>query len=244
MKEGMRRPFVIAHRGASGLTGEDNTLVSYERAIEIGCDFVEFDVRRTGDGMPICFHDPEIDGIPVGEISHKELNLRAGVEVPTLKETVEQVKGRIKLDVDLKEEGYEEEVLNIITQYFNADELLVKSFHDPIIQNISACNPEIKTGLLVGTHDEKGTPEEKMEKIHKRIELCGCTFLSPQLQLYRQGLSKHPELGQYEIYVWAVNTPEEIDEVLFSDVTGIISDHPDRVLDRLRNFPKQARYRE
>ena len=226
----MRRPFVIAHRGASGLAGEDNTLASFERAIEIGCDYVEFDVRRTSDLIPVCFHDPEINGISVSKLSHEELKQQAGLEVPSLKEMAELTKGRIKLDVELKEKGYEEEVVSIITRCFSLDEFMVKSFHNDILNNVSICNPEIKTGLLVGADDEKAVSKEKLEKIHKRLELCGCAFLSPEFPLLRQGLLGHDAISNYEIYVWTVNNPEDIEDVLSYPIQGIISDHPDRVL--------------
>ncbi len=51
---------IVAHRGASGITGEDNTLRSFKRAIDLGCDFVETDARRTRDGRIVCFHDAAV----------------------------------------------------------------------------------------------------------------------------------------------------------------------------------------
>ena len=52
----MMRPLVIAHRGASAELPE-NTLPAFERAIEIGADFVEFDVRARPDGELVVAHD-------------------------------------------------------------------------------------------------------------------------------------------------------------------------------------------
>ena len=43
----------IAHRGASGLCGEDNTLAAFRRAIAVGCDFAETDLRLTADKKKI-----------------------------------------------------------------------------------------------------------------------------------------------------------------------------------------------
>jgi glycerophosphoryl diester phosphodiesterase len=51
---------VIAHRGASGLEPE-HTLAAYRRAIEIGADGLECDVRLTRDGVPVCLHDRTVD---------------------------------------------------------------------------------------------------------------------------------------------------------------------------------------
>ena len=56
---------IIAHRGASGLCGQDNTLASFELAIHLGCDMVELDVRCTSDGQLACFHAPAVEGARV-----------------------------------------------------------------------------------------------------------------------------------------------------------------------------------
>jgi glycerophosphoryl diester phosphodiesterase len=56
-------PFVIAHRGASWDLPE-NTLAAFERAIEVGADFVEFDVHARADGELVVCHDPPRGGEP------------------------------------------------------------------------------------------------------------------------------------------------------------------------------------
>lgn len=56
----MNRPRVIAHRGASAVEPE-HTLRAYERAIEMGADGVECDVRLTRDGVLVCLHDRTVD---------------------------------------------------------------------------------------------------------------------------------------------------------------------------------------
>ncbi len=51
---------IIGHRGASGLAPE-NTLASFDLAIEHGAEAVEFDVRLTADGEAVVFHDPTLE---------------------------------------------------------------------------------------------------------------------------------------------------------------------------------------
>jgi len=53
-------PRVVAHRGASEVDPE-HTLAAYQRAIEIGADGLECDVRLTADGHLVCVHDRRID---------------------------------------------------------------------------------------------------------------------------------------------------------------------------------------
>ena len=60
--EAKGRPLIIAHRGASAYAPE-NTLVSFRRAVELGADGIEFDVRLAGDGVAVVFHDPSLNRI-------------------------------------------------------------------------------------------------------------------------------------------------------------------------------------
>ncbi len=97
---------IIAHRGASKVCGEENTLLSFQRAIDLGCDFVELDVRRLHDGSLVCFHNSTVKGTALNALSLRELRERTGLAVPTLQETARLCAGQIGLDVELKEVGY------------------------------------------------------------------------------------------------------------------------------------------
>lgn len=54
---------IICHRGASEFAHE-NTLEAYRAAFELGADGNEIDIRRTKDGVLVCFHDDMLDRIP------------------------------------------------------------------------------------------------------------------------------------------------------------------------------------
>jgi glycerophosphoryl diester phosphodiesterase len=75
--------WTIAHRGASWELPE-NTPAAFERAIELGADFVEFDVHAAADGSLVVCHDPPVGG------------------EPRLEEIVDQCSGRIGLMCELK----------------------------------------------------------------------------------------------------------------------------------------------
>ena len=103
-------PSVIAHRGVWGAGVPENSLAAFEQAIDLGADMIEFDVRRTRDGELILFHDREIAGLAVASLSRSEITDRAGLLPPLLDEALELARGRIALDVELKEDGYVDEV--------------------------------------------------------------------------------------------------------------------------------------
>jgi glycerophosphoryl diester phosphodiesterase len=111
-----RKIVVIAHRGAH-LEVPENTLASLEKAIEIGCDYVEIDVRRTKDGALVIMHDAQvnrmtngkgrIDHLTLAEIRKLDIKSRkggrpSGQKVPTLDEILEHAKGRMRIYVDHK----------------------------------------------------------------------------------------------------------------------------------------------
>ena len=76
---------VIAHRGASAELPE-NTLPAFERAIEIGADYVEIDVHADAQGRLVVTHEPP----------------RARRDYPTLEEALDLMRGRIGVMVELK----------------------------------------------------------------------------------------------------------------------------------------------
>src|SRR4051794_41750087 len=68
----MRRPSVIAHRGASGYEYE-NSRAAFRRAVMLDADGVELDIHATLDGGIVVHHDPEIPGVgPIAQLSLAE----------------------------------------------------------------------------------------------------------------------------------------------------------------------------
>ena len=62
----VRHLWKVAHRGASAELPE-NTLPAFERAIELGADVIEADVRLTKDGTPLCLHDATLERTTSGK---------------------------------------------------------------------------------------------------------------------------------------------------------------------------------
>jgi glycerophosphoryl diester phosphodiesterase len=116
--------YVIAHRGAhQGIP--ENTLAAYRKAIELGADFVEIDVRTTKDGKCISIHNRTVDAYTVdgtrGKVSDftlpeiKSLDIGSRVDpkwsserVPTLDEILKLCKGKIGIFLDLKDASIDE----------------------------------------------------------------------------------------------------------------------------------------
>jgi glycerophosphoryl diester phosphodiesterase len=97
------RPRIIAHRGAS-LEMPENTLLAYQRAIDLGADAIELDVHLTHDGKVVCHHDETLKGpkpLRIAEHALKDLR-RQFSEIPTLAEVLQLPFGSTGLMIELK----------------------------------------------------------------------------------------------------------------------------------------------
>jgi glycerophosphoryl diester phosphodiesterase len=123
------RPLVIAHRGASAELPE-NTLPAFERAIELGADFVEFDVHARPDGELVVTHDPP----------------RGRLDLPTLAEVLDLCRGRIGVMVELKtpyrhrRHGLVDRTLDLLD-----DDAVVVCFEPGATARVRALRPELRT---------------------------------------------------------------------------------------------------
>jgi glycerophosphoryl diester phosphodiesterase len=123
---------IVAHRGASQEAPE-NTLAAFAKAIEMGADMIEFDVRRASDGTLVVSHDPVRKRPP---------------ELPTLEETLRVTQGRIQLDVELKEPGCERDAIDVLLRYFPLSDFCITSFLAATLRDVRAIHPGIRTGLI------------------------------------------------------------------------------------------------
>ena len=93
---------IISHRGRTSNESPDNTLQSIGDVIDFNIDMVEFDVRRTRDGQIVCFHDAEIEDKALMTLSFSEVT-KMNPLIPTLEQVLRSAKGKIQVDIDLKE---------------------------------------------------------------------------------------------------------------------------------------------
>ena len=110
---------------------------------------VEVDVRRTKDLEIICYHDEDIDGELISNLDYSEI-LSIDPKVPTLDQILWAAKQKIEIDVELKEHGYENEVISLVLDYFDYDGFIMKSFSRPAVRRIKELDSKIETGFLLG----------------------------------------------------------------------------------------------
>ena len=227
----MKKTMIIAHRGASSLARE-NTIGSFKKAIEIGVDMIEFDVRRTRDQALIVHHDELIEGKPVKELTYDEISKMAigqGFSIPTFEEVLKFMSGKIKLDVEIKEEGYEKEVVELLLKYFKKDQFVMTSFYDFCIRKIKDDYPDIKTGLILGTSKPKNFILTRISEFfpHKRCRKAKADFLVPHWRLLWFGFLDRAKRENRPVFVWTVNDQRRIWKMLHDErIDAIITDKP------------------
>lgn len=235
---------VMAHRGASAVAPE-NTLVAYEKAIEMGADYAELDVRQTKDGAIVLMHDKTVyrtTGVKgfvwdftLDELKQLEAGSWFGEEfrgepIPTLEEVIRQVKGRMKLNIEVKisenEPGIVQKVVDIIRAEGFSEECIITSFDMETVKTFKAIAPNLRTGLIFDKEYRSDVFEGNWEILSSNHELVDETFM----QLARNSGKK--------IYAWTVNDREEMLRLIGLGVDGIITNKPDLLKSVLADIRK------
>jgi glycerophosphoryl diester phosphodiesterase len=193
------RPLVIAHRGASWDLPE-NTLPAFQRAIEVGADFVEFDVHSTSRGELVVTHDPP----------------RRRTGFPTLEEVLELCRGKIRVMVELKR-PYRYRRFDVVprTVALLDDEAVVVCFERGAIAAVRALRPKLRTIQHVAF-------------VPLRVAAArGCWAAGfEDARATPRALERARRLG-LETTVYTVNDAARMRELAGLGVTGIFTDRPD-----------------
>jgi glycerophosphoryl diester phosphodiesterase len=241
----IKEKLIIAHRGSTS-HAKENTIESFEKAMTSGADMIEFDVRRTKDNVFIAFHDEIIQGHLTRDLPYEEMNQIArnqGLDIPTVEEVLNWSRGKIRLDVELKEEGYEKEIVELLYRYFEEDQFVITSFNDASLRVIKERYPDIKTGLILGRAIPAYHILTRLQEFFpmKRCNKAKPDFLVAHLKLLRFGFLERARRSHHPVFVWTVNDEETIWKLLHDRrVYAIITDQPDlavSVRKKLLQFP-------
>jgi glycerophosphoryl diester phosphodiesterase len=204
----MSHAMVAAHRGVAAGAAE-NTIAAFTNAIDVGADMIEFDVRRTRDGELIAFHDAVVGGAPVSGLTRDEIEAVAGVRPPLLAEVLRVCAGRIRLDVELKEDGYVRDVMAVLRTAFDPAQMIVTSFLPAVVLQAKKVFPEVKTGLLVGDGGPLTDLPARLRELYpvdlaKRVR---ADYLAPHYRLAALGVVRRAAAAGLPCVLWTVNSP-------------------------------------
>jgi glycerophosphoryl diester phosphodiesterase len=222
------RPLIIAHRGASHYYHE-NTMEAFEAAVDMQAEMIEFDVHRTADGILVIHHDPDISGKHISTMTMEETRLVSSESdyiVPTLVEVLQYCKDKLLLDIELKEAGYEEQVLNTVLDLLTPDQFIITSVHDFVIRKIKDLQPSVRTGFILSSHPRW----QLMAKLYPgaRAHRAGADVLVASQKLLKlRFLSTTRDLG-LPIWIYTVNERHELWKMIKEErISAIFTNRPD-----------------
>jgi len=223
---------IISHRGRTSKKSVDNTLESVNNAIDLKIDMVEVDIRRTKDSQIICFHDLEIDGKVINELHYSEI-IEINSQIPTLEQVLWSAKDKIDIEIELKESGYEKEVISMVLDYFGYNHFVMKSFDTSVVRKIKNIDEKIATGLLLGS----SFSFSQFFSVIKESITCeafdhsGADFVAPYYKLFHAGWFFRFSRRKIPIQVWTVNDEEVIRTLINQQVHSIVTDVPEIALE-------------
>jgi len=216
----------VGHRGAKAYETE-NTLESFSKAIELGVNAIELDVRQSRDEKLLISHDDNLKKVfgkdmQINMATLEELKQLSADRVPTLEEALLLIDGKIdKILVELKETGYEKKVLDVIRKQSLEYRVIIVSFHEESLAAVKNLDSKIETGLIYAKFRSKiRNPIQAALKLNAR-------YLVPLYRfIHTKDIEKAHE-NNLKVIVWTINTKEEAMEYIAKGVDGIASDKPD-----------------
>jgi glycerophosphoryl diester phosphodiesterase len=233
---------VIGHRGAAGHAPE-NTLISLRRAKELGCSWVEFDVRLTADGVPVLCHDSRLDrttdgkglvsGQTVAAIQKHDAGswfdpAFANERVPTLEEAL-LVAAELDLgtNIELKaDRGQQYQIGAAVAATLDRLQgripaVLVSSFHPIGLNAVDKLVPHLPRGILF-----RVIPRNWSD-IASRFQ---CGVIGADHRRLRPRRTAEIRGAGYQLAAYTVNDPQRAQALFSWGVTSVFTDVPDIIL--------------
>lgn len=233
-------PKVIGHRGAKAYAPE-NTLSSIHAAADLGIEWVEVDVKLTKDGVPVIFHDEELDRCTSGSGLVREMDFDAireldagswfgesflGEKIPTLEELLNAVLERgMGVNLEIKpcpgrEVETAEVALDLATRIW-PDDLpppLISSFQHVSLETAMDMMPEWPRGFLMDEH------REDWKEVADYLK--AATININGNRVTQEELDEYMEFGK-PLLAYTINQPDKARELVRWGVDSFFADNPD-----------------
>jgi glycerophosphoryl diester phosphodiesterase len=217
---------IVGHRGARGLAPE-NTLASFEKAIEHGVNEIECDVRITSDGVPVMIHDrhvndPSGNKLRVNQHTHEELKAHKS-DLPTLDEAARFVQQRVPMVVEVKPgektEPIKETLQQLLSDGWNAEDFRLASFSFKTLHDLHSAFPDIEKVVNDRWSGVRATSRARRLDT-KRITMNHRWLWS--------GFVKAMAGSEYQLNAYTLNDPKKAAHLAKYGLYGVVTDFPDR----------------
>jgi glycerophosphoryl diester phosphodiesterase len=211
-----KTPLLLGHRGVRGRGVPENTFAAFELALQHGCDGFEFDVRLTGAGNAVVCHDLRWRGLALANASLSQLS-----GLCLLKDVLAKFVGRAFLDIELKVQGLERQVLELLQQSPPAHGYVISSFLRQVLLELRRLSETACLGILF---DKRRT---NWQSLPVQYVLPKRSLLTPNL------VDEVHEAGK-RVMTWTVNDKASMLRFASWDVDGIISDKTELLVATLK----------
>jgi glycerophosphoryl diester phosphodiesterase len=222
---------ITAHRGAA-VAAPENTLAAFREAMAAGATYAELDVQHTRDGVIVVVHDADLmrmggDPRKVAELAAAEIATIdigrkydakfAGEVPPTLAEVIRLVRGRMRLNIELKynvpDAGLAPAVVELLRREQFLDDVVITSLDYAALKQVEAIEPRLRTGHIITASVGNVLRTE-------------ADFLSLSSAQASPSLVRRAHRAGKEVHVWTVNAPEVVVRMIERGVDNIITDDP------------------
>lgn len=231
-------PLVFAHRGANSFAPE-NSLQAFEEALKIDCDGVEMDVRCTGSGDLVIFHDRSLQRMTGGNGNIQQMNLAqirsyylAGnpkYKIPTLEEALDLIQNKAIINLEVKREfarsnGYEEKIIKILNDFKLMENIIISSFNPLVLKKFALKAPYLHLGFIYRNRTQKlMTLGTSLRSLHINFRTLSKRYLNAM------------QAKGYKIFPWTVDRLNDMKQLVEMGVDGIITNRPEVYLEMVRN---------
>jgi glycerophosphoryl diester phosphodiesterase len=214
----VKRPLIIAHRGATGKAPE-NSVAAIQAAAGLGADWVELDVRMTADRRLILIHDDRLGGLEVSSASLEQLR-RLNGNLATVEEALDVAEG---LGVNLELKGPVQDPQAFLHQLAAAvagfgGPLLISSFWMPLLVEARERLPEADLGILTAAAYDPDGNLALSAAIEGRYP-----FALPEDPAVTEDSIRSLHLAGKQAIVWTVDDPNRLRLLADWSVEGIIT---------------------
>ena len=228
----MNNTFInYAHRGASEYVPE-NTFLAFYTGIFMGANGIETDVQKTKDGVLVLFHDDTLERVTgengaIADYTFEELQ-KFNVKKDNLSDKIVMFEDFLKkfafrditFAIELKFEGYENEVADLIYKYNIEDKTVVTSFNFNCIAKIKEYAPNLKTGFL--TSDDSDEIFTKMKEANV-FEYC------PKAEILTKEKVEAWHKAGFNVRAWGVFDETLMKKAYDAGVDGMTVNFPDKL---------------
>lgn len=229
-------PKISAHRGYS-YKAPENTVPAFEKAINIGADYIELDIQETSDSKIVVMHDKNLKRttgldkniweVDYNTVSHLDAGSwfdekYKGTVIPTLEYVLSMTKGKIKLNIEIKPAKHQknivQETARLIKKYHFEKDCYVTSFSYKILKKIKKEDPKIKTAYTMSV----AYGNVNVLKYADAVSV-NKAFITRRFVGQCHGSGK-------KVFAWTVDKKKDIQKMSDISVDNIITNKPEKAI--------------